>query len=323
MKVSVIVPFFNVEAFIERNAISLLSQTLDKVEFIFVDDASPDSSRAILEQVINSFPERDVRIITHATNKGLPAARNTGLLEAKGTYIYNCDSDDWLEIDMLEKMYKLAIEERADYVYCDYWMQFEKRERYMRNPKYSDPETMINEGFLAGQMKYNVWNKIVKRDIYENSQIVFPEGHGMGEDMTMILLAEHAKKIAYLPEALYHYSKTNVSAFSNTFSTRNLEDIEYNTKRILDAHKDNGDEEMSNFLNFFKLNVKLPFLLSGDDKQFELWKKWFPEANEYVMSNKFLPYRTRMIQWFASKGLFGFVKLYVFFVNILYKLIFR
>ena len=315
MKVSVIVPFYKVETFIERNAMSLLSQTLDDVEFIFVDDASPDGSRTKLEQIISSFPTREVKIITHTENKGLPAARNTGLAHAQGTFIYHCDSDDWLERGMLEKMYTAAIKESADFVYCDYWMQFEKGERYMHNPAFSDPEKMIKEGFFSGQMKYNVWNKLLRKDIYDNSKLVFPEGHGMGEDMTMILLAKHANKVAYVPEPLYHYIKTNVEAFSNTISLKNIEDIWFNTSRILEDYKDNNSEEIQTFLALFKLNVKLPFLLSGEDSQFELWRKWFPEANDYAMKNKFLPFRTRLIQWFASKDLFLLNKIYAFFVN--------
>ena len=320
MKVSVIVPFYNVEAFIEHNAISLLSQTLDDVEFIFVDDASPDGSRKKLEYIVGSFPGREVRIITHTVNKGLPAARNTGLSVARGDFIYHCDSDDWLEKDMLEKMYETAIKERADFVYCDYWMQFEKRERYMHNPTFSDPKIMVKEGFFSGQMKYNVWNKLLNRDLY-NSQVLFPEGHSMGEDMTMILLASHANKIAHLPEALYHYLKTNNNAFTSKYSSKDLEDLNYNASRILEAYKD--DDEMSSYLSFFKLNVKLPFLFTDEIQQYELWKEWYPEANEYALSNYHLPFRTRLIQWFASKNLFLFNRIYVFFVNKMYKMRYR
>ena len=176
MKVTVISPFYKVAPFIERCAESLLSQTLQDVEFIFVDDASPDESREILEKVIARHPERNVRIVTHAQNKGLPAARNTGLAEATGEFVYHCDSDDWVETDLLEKMVGKAEETGADFVYCDFWMQFEKSARYMVNPTYTNPEQMIKEGFLAGLMKYNVWNKLIKRSLYEG--IRFPRGTG-------------------------------------------------------------------------------------------------------------------------------------------------
>ena len=316
MTITVISPFFKVAPFIERCAESLLGQTLRDVEFIFVDDASPDESRAILEKVIEKHPERNARIVTHEVNKGLPAARNTGLAEATGDFIFHCDSDDWVETDMLEKMYKAAVDNQADYVYCDFWMQFEKSARYMVNPTYTDPEQMIKEGFLAGLMKYNVWNKLVKRSLYEG--LSFPAGHGMGEDMTMILAATRAIKVAHVPEALYHYVKLNMNAFSNTFSERHLTDIQFNTARTLEGLKDWDVPEKDKYLNFFKLNIKLPFLLSGDKNQYRLWREWFPESDKYVMQNKHLPFRTRLVQWFAAKRLFPLVGLYDFLVNKVY-----
>ncbi len=323
-KVSVISPFYKVAPFIERCAESLLGQTLQDVEFIFVDDASPDESRSILERVLAKYPERNARIVTHEINKGLPAARNTGLETATGEFIYHCDSDDWVETDMLEKMYSAALQNQADYVYCDFWMQFEKSARYMGTPDYTDPEQMIKEGFMAGAMKYNVWNKLVKRDLYEKSCILFPAGHGMGEDMTMILLATHATKVARVPEALYHYVKLNTNAFSNTFSERHLTDIRFNTDRTLKGLEgwDVSDKEL--YINLFKLNIKLPFLFSGDRKQYKLWKEWFPEANAYVQKNRHLPFRTRLVQWFAAKGIFPLVSLYEFLINkVYYRLKFR
>ena len=99
MKVSVIVPIYKVERFIVKCADSLFSQTMDDVEFIFVDDASPDSSMRLLEECIRRHPEREgqIRILTHPENKGLPAARNTGLAVATGEYVFHCDSDDFVE----------------------------------------------------------------------------------------------------------------------------------------------------------------------------------------------------------------------------------
>ena len=322
--ISVISPFFKVAPFIERCAESLLGQTLQDVEFIFVDDASPDESREVLEKVIARHPERNTRIVTHEMNKGLPAARNTGLAVATGDFIFHCDSDDWVETDMLEKMYNTAEENGADYVYCDFLMQFEKSARYMVTPDYTDPERMIKEGFMAGAMKYNVWNKLVRRSIYEKSGVHFPDGHGMGEDMTMILLATHATRTVRVPEALYHYVKLNVNAFSNTFSERHLTDIRFNTDRTLKGLENWDVSDKDLYINLFKLNIKLPFLFSGDKKQYKLWKEWFPEANRYVLQNRHLPFRTKLVQWFAAKSLFPLVSLYEFLINkVYYRLKFR
>lgn len=314
-KVSVIIPVFKVAPFVERCTRSLMEQTLQEVEFIFVDDASPDESMDIVRRVCSEY-NRDVKILVHPQNKGLPAARNTGLEVATGEYVYHCDSDDWPEKEFLEKMYTAASEADADIAYCDFFLSFESGERYMSNPEYSTGRDLLLKGFLAGTTKYNVWNKIARRSLYEKAGVLFPSGHSMGEDMTMIMLASKADKVAYVSEALYHYVKLNMNAFSNTFSQRHLDDIRFNSGRVFDyLEKEDVPEE---YLSFFKLNLKLPFLLSGDKSQYGLWKEWFPEANGFAMANKLLPLRTRLVQWFASKGMYFMVDLYQTLVNKVY-----
>lgn len=316
MNVSVIIPFFKVAPYIERCATALMGQTLEDVEFLFVDDASPDESRQILERVLANYPQRDARIITHPVNKGLPAARNTGLAEAKGEYIYHCDSDDWPEVTMLQKMYDVARANDADIVYCDFYLSFETGERYMKNPSFSTADDLLRKGFLAGSTKYNVWNKLIRRSLYEKTGILFPAGHGMGEDMTVIMLATEADKVAYVPEALYHYVKLNMNAFSNTFSQRHLDDIRFNAGRTLACLQEKGVSEQD--IALFKLNIKLPFLLSGDKGQYKRWKEWYPEADRFVMANPNLPFRTRLVQWLAGKHQFWAVGLYGWLVNKVY-----
>lgn len=316
MTVSVIIPFFKVAAYIERCATALMEQTLQDVEFLFVDDASPDESRQILERVLAKYPQREARIITHPVNKGLPAARNTGLAEAKGEYIYHCDSDDWSEVTMLEKMYDAARTSDADIVYCDFYLCFETGERYMKNPAFSTADDLLRKGFLAGSAKYNVWNKMIRRSLYEKTGILFPAGHGMGEDMTVIMLTTEAGKVAYVPEALYHYVKLNMNAFSNTFSQRHLDDIRYNAGRTLACLQEKSIPEQD--IALFKLNIKLPFLLSGDKGQYKFWKEWYPEADRYAMANPNLPFRTRLVQWLAGKHQFWAVGLYSWLVNKVY-----
>ena len=97
-KVSVIVPIYNVERFVQKCTRSLLNQTLADVEFIFIDDATPDKSLQVIEKTILEYPNRknNIKILHHSINKGLPAARNTGFKEATGEYIFHCDSDDYV-----------------------------------------------------------------------------------------------------------------------------------------------------------------------------------------------------------------------------------
>lgn len=316
-KVSAIIPFYDVAPFVERCMRSLMEQTLQDVEFIFVDDASRDESRAIIERVSAEY-DRDVRILTHPVNKGLPAARNTGLAEATGDYVFHCDSDDYLEPTMLEDMYGAAVSNAADYVYSDFYLDFGTARRHMPNPSYTSPEQMIKEGFLAGLMKFNVWNKLVLRKLYEG--ISFPEGHGMGEDMTLILVATKASRCAHVPKALYHYMKTNAGAFTQTVSEKHRNDILFNTNRTLAGLESWNVPEADLYKALFQLNVKLPFLLSGKYADYRLWREWFPEANGYISQNRHLPRRTLLVQQLAARRLWPLVWLYAQGVEIYYKL---
>ena len=320
-KVSVIIPVFKVSNYIERCACSLLEQTLKDVEYIFVDDASPDDSIDIVKACIERYPERkeQVRILVHEQNQGLPAARNTGLAVATGEYVFHCDSDDFVEREMLEEMYNAAKAQDTDIVYCDFYLSFEKNERYMSNPVYETAEDMFKKGLLGGAMKYNVWNKLVRRSLYTDNDIIFPAGHGMGEDMTMIRLAACAKSMAYVPKAFYHYVKLNANAYSATMSERHKVDILFNVNDTVAFIQNKFGDALDKEIAFFKLNTKLPFLITDDESQYKVWNEWWPEANKYICENKTQSFRTRMVQWFAAKGLFWAVKLYF---KVVYKLVY-
>ena len=317
-KVSVIIPVYGVEKFISHCADSLMTQTMrEGVEYIFVDDASQDASIERLKSVLSKYPERtsQVKILVHERNMGLPAARNTGLAQAKGEYIFHCDSDDFVEPEMLETLYGKAKEEKADIVWCDWFLTFGSTERYMRQPDVDSPEEAL-KAMLGGAMKFNVWNKLVRRSLYTDNAIAFPTGYGMGEDMTMMMLFAHARKIAYIPKAFYHYVKTNNAALSQTYSDRHLEELRYNVDRISSFIRSRYGNSMEKEIAFMKLEAKFPFLMSdGKGGKYKLWSTWYPEANRYIMQNTYTSMRRRLVQWFAEKNLFVFVKLHYVFLN--------
>lgn len=323
--VSVIIPVYNVGKFIERCVRSLMEQTIDNVEYIFVDDASPDNSIQILQKVLADYPNRrdNVRILTHAENKGLPAARNTGLAVAQGKYIFHCDSDDFVEPDMLEQLYGKAIECDADIVWCDWYLTFENSERYMTQPAYDTPLEAL-KAMLSGVMKYNVWNKLVRRSIYVENKIEFPAGYGMGEDMTIMLLFAYAERISYLPHAFYHYVKLNTNAFSQTYSKRHLQELQHNVATITDKLETLFGNTLEQEISFLKLEAKFPFLFSNDRKKRKLWQEWYPEANRFILQNHNISMRSRLIQWCAWKNLNFIVSIYRWLLNrIVYGIIYN
>lgn len=324
-KLSVIVPIFGVECFISRCAHSLLAQSLRDVEYIFVDDASTDDSMNILSTVIAKFPQREsqIKILAHERNKGLPAARNTGLSVATGEYIFHCDSDDFVETDMLENLYRVAVLHNADVVWCDYYLSYENSERYIKQPCYGTSVEAL-KGMLCGRMKYNVWNKLVRRKLYVDYHIQFPSGYAMGEDMTMMKLFSYAERVTYIPKAFYHYVQWNVGAMTREFAPQHLAALEHNTGDILSFIKSRYKDDWNQDIYSFCMLMKWPFLISNKKSMYELWKEWFPEANTYIWRDKQVSWRIRFIEWCASKGWFGIVWLHYWIVirwlyNIIYK----
>lgn len=319
-KVSVIIPIYGVERYVGRCVDSLMRQTLDEVEYIFVDDCTPDKSIEVVEEVLVNYPERQgqVTILHHEVNKGLPAARNTGMTVATGEYIFHCDSDDFVEPTLLEDMYRAAKEHEADYVWCDWFLSYENSERYMKMPSYSSADEALR-GMLAGEMKYNVWNKLVKRNLYVDNGIEFPAGHSMGEDMTMIRVLAHSTSIACVNKALYHYVKTNSDAMTNHLKEQALNDIKHNVDATVLALK-SASNDYADELEWFKLSVKLPFLISQDKKMYQLWDSWYKEANGYIWSVKNMAFRTKFLQQMAAWRQWWFVALYY---EIVYKIIYR
>ena len=144
-KVSILVPIYNVERYIERCARSLFEQTYTNLEYVFVDDCSPDRSLALLQDVIKDYPQRKdaVRIVSHEKNRGLAATRNTALECATGVFISHVDSDDWIAPRMIECLVSKQQETDADIVSCDALIHGSDGERYLEEPNYGSKDEMM------------------------------------------------------------------------------------------------------------------------------------------------------------------------------------
>ena len=139
-KVSIIIAVYNCEKYIEKCVRSLFEQTLDGIEYIFVNDATPDKSIEILKSTIEDYPARkyQIKIINLEVNGGVSNARRVGIKKATGEYIIHTDSDDWVEKEMYERLYLIAKETDADIVGCNFIhefpnMQYEFHQQYANN----------------------------------------------------------------------------------------------------------------------------------------------------------------------------------------------
>lgn len=322
--VSILVPVYNAEKILHFALESILKQTYSEIEVVAINDCSTDDSLGRLQDFDHRFKERgySFKIISHATNQGVASARNSGLENVSGEYIYSVDADDWIAPNAIELLVSEAISQQAEIVGCNWFLSFEKNERQMNQPVFVSSADAL-EKMMLGVMRWNLWLFLVKRSLYEKDQIRFIPGANMGEDMMVMLkLFSKAEKVSYVNQPLYHYSRLN-NTVTASYSPKHVGEVSKNMQEIEVFFKKNG-KSFDPLLLQLKLTIKLPLLFTGKKQDFLLWREWFSESNSVVMQNKCLSLRTRIIQWFASKNSYLPVKLYnavvlKFVYGILYK----
>lgn len=203
--ISVIVPVYNMEAYLERCVNSILRQTYKILEIILVNDGSTDASPTMCDE----FAAKDERIkVVHKQNGGLSDARNAGLRVASGAYIGYVDSDDWIEDDMYEKMYHSCVEHDAQLCVCRYFREYADR---TEDGGSTQTVPLSREAllriYIGGHEQYviynSVWSKLFQRDLVEG--VEFPKGRN-SEDIVYTTKAFcKLERAVYLDECLYHY----------------------------------------------------------------------------------------------------------------------
>ncbi len=294
MKISILIPVYGVEKYIERCARSVLEQDYRDVEYIFVDDASPDRSIEILRRVIAEYPDRDTKIIAHHSNMGLAAARNTAVDAATGDYILHVDSDDRLAPGAVAKLAAEASATGADIIVFDYIIELsETRRRLFREPySYASTRAYI-EALLWRRARLNLWSKLVRRSLYDDVRAV--PGIDYGEDFVVLpRLAYYADKIVKLDEALYCYNCTNTASISAAVSPAKAEQV-VRAAEVLDDFFSSKPDYVS-IVPGMKLHNKISLLQIGDRATWRYARGLYREVDARRVS---LFFRERMVLWLA------------------------
>lgn len=227
MKVSVLIPVYGVEKYIEKCARSLFEQSAQDVEYIFVDDCSPDSSIALLNKVLEEYPHRraQVSVIRHPRNIGLAAARNTALQHATGEYVLHVDSDDYLEPNAVEVLALKARQENADIVVFDFFHEFKHKSVRATEQIPEDKRDYILR-LVRRQAAVCVWGKLIRKSLYVTNGISAIEGLNYGEDYVVTpRLAYFAGKIVKLDFPLYHYIHFNSGSYTSAVSDASIRNV--------------------------------------------------------------------------------------------------
>ena len=218
IKVSVIVPVYNVEKYIVKCINSLIKQKLKEIEIIIVNDGTKDNSIKLIEENFN-----DDRIkIYNKKNGGLASARNYGIKKAKGEFLFFVDSDDFIEKECLYEMYKLAKKDKVDLVICDYYKYFEtgEKEHIPIIPFYDKTNKKCSVTSMPGAVC-----KLIKRDVMLENDIKFLEKHFFEDNAIMPYLCALFDDFSYIPKAYYYYVHRDGSILHQQKYNQKWEDI--------------------------------------------------------------------------------------------------
>lgn len=202
--ISVIMPIYKAEKYLNKAIDSILAQTYKNFELLLVDDGSPDASGIICDE----YASIDNRIrVFHKENGGVSSARQLGLDNAIGEYVIHADPDDWIESDMLADLYKVAKQENADLIICDFFVNIDNKQIYIeQRPRSLDYQTVQCD--LFRKLHGSSSNKLIRRECFKRFGIKYPEDLSFCEDLfvnTSLLL--HDIKVSYLHKAFFHYVK--------------------------------------------------------------------------------------------------------------------
>ncbi len=320
-QISIIIPVYNTEQFLKSCINSLINQSFENCEFIFVDDGSTDQSC----NLIRSYKKNDNRIkLVMQDNKGVSSARNTGILNSKGEYIGFVDSDDYIESDMYEILYKEIQIEDCDVIISHFE---EELNGYKRIKTYNliknelMDKTYIQNNilplFIKDDSLNTVCNKLYKKSIIDENNIRFPKGLPLGEDgifnMTYFSKCNSCKYIDYTG---YHYREVHGSATRNLnkhdYFQRELDVYNFDLEKLIDIPQNIDIKSLKSvkLINNIKSNIYIYFEKNQDQSIFYkckyikniVNKKEIKEALEIYLSNVNITGRYEKLFLFCMKN---------------------
>lgn len=236
---------YNAEKTVKRMLDSLENQDFTDFEVLMINDGSTDKTKDILEEYANN----DVRFkLIDKKNEGVSATRQKGIELASGEYLIHADSDDWLEPQMLARLYDKAQKEKSDIVISDFYRNYSSKQVYIeQRPSSLKPDVVLREMFQ--HLHGSCWNKLVRRECYHKFNVCFPQRINYCEDLiTWVQLLLHPEiKISYLSEAYYHYFENNTSITRNYTRTTYEMRLKYleNLNQVLASSYDDVKEQAS------------------------------------------------------------------------------
>lgn len=276
--ISIIVPVYNAEKYLNRSLKSIIEQTYLNLEIILIDDGSTDNSGKICDY----YAEKDNRIIViHNENKGVSTSRNCGLNRANGEWVGFVDADDYIEKDMYEILYNNAIKYETDISVCNFYPVFDNSNRKVLDNTLQEIKVFNKQESIKHMFIHNsgysavIWNKLYKKDLINH----FNEEISIGEDLLF-----NFKILKFVTRTVFDFRKKyvyrvrlNSASHSQYFNEKNLDELRVWSYIVKEVEEDNLDNDIKEIANYFKkrtmLDILLRLSLTKDENNLLLFKK--------------------------------------------------
>ncbi len=318
-KISVIVPVYGVEKFIEQSLRSLFEQTKSEgVEFIIVNDCTKDKSMDIARDIIAEYPSLDIKIIEHKVNSGSAVTRQTGLDCATGDYILYIDSDDWCELTMLEEMYGAITASGADMVVCDEFASYENIEIYKSNSSFPNNGVEATKQLLRRKASSPLWNKMIKRSVILDNNISFVPKINMCEDFIFVVkVCAFANKVAYHPKSFLHYRQVE-SSIAHSLTRLDMlgwvQDVVGSFETFF--REQNMYDQYYEDLLHLKLSMRITLVMNSEVTDLHKYADLYPETIEIIEATSGCTRMWKKVHILLFKGQLNRAKILVMIIRL-------
>lgn len=314
--ISVVIPIYNVEKYLKKCIESVINQTYKNLEIILVNDGSTDNSKNIIDEY--SLIDNRIKVI-NKKNGGLSDARNVGIEIAKGDYITFLDSDDWIELNMYEKLHEYIKQENADIVQCSYQEVYNEE---VDNQNIKEEIKII----LGKESLYNlygenhvktvvVWNKLYKIQLFDN--IRFPKGKIHEDESTTYKLLYQANKIVDCNLPLVYYRQRQGSIINSKFNIKKLDKLEAFHERLEFYRKKNLKEleqitllQILDFTNLFYIKIKDSDDIDNKDEILKLLRQSIKKDYILFIKNKYVSLKQKILITIFVLNKYMYYKIY-------------
>lgn len=302
IKVSILVPFYKVEKYVGRCVESLFTQTYHNVEYVFVNDCTPDNSMEVINDKIEEYGlASKCKMIVHEQNLGISASRNDCLDNMTGDYFLFIDSDDYIDTDMVELLVEAAIKENADISGCGYIEEF--ADHSVEHPqKYTNDHDEMMRAITLLTIKGVMWKLLVRSTIVTDhrDEVRFIPDRNMVDDYLFCCqIFYYAQRFAGVDRCMYHWIQYNPNNYTHT-TVFAVESQAAAIRKVEQFYKEKGiygvvEEELTQR----KFISKLPLLLDRNCFNVTKWRAIFPESND-VYKKMYFSFGNSIIVYIAS-----------------------